>query len=58
MYCEMPRLEVDCISRSIALDASTLLACGMPKLRKSKGKPLPCRPVVGVVGIHFHCISR
>ena len=33
----MPRLEVDCISRSISLDARTPVAHGMPKFHKGNG---------------------
>ena len=53
-----PKLEVDCMIRSIDLDTRTPISHGMPKLHKSKGNLPPCRLVVEEVGSPFHCISR
>ena len=54
----MPKLEVDCMRRSLDLDTRALIAPGMPKLHKGKGSPPPRRLVVAVVGSTFHFISR
>ena len=54
----MPKLEVECIIRSIVIYTRTPVACGIPKLHKGKVNPPPHRPALAVVGSPFHCMSR